>query len=141
MDDVIAPQLAQPRLNALLLSAFAFAAVLLAAIGLYGIMASAVSQQTRELGVRLALGATPDRLRAMILGQAMTVSGAGALAGLLGALAGSRLLTTMLFEVSPTDPVALLGACGLLLAVALLAAYVPARRATKVDPMVALRYE
>ena len=141
MDDVIAPQLVQPRLNALLLSAFAFAALLLAAIGLYGIMASAVSQQTRELGVRLALGATPDRLRAMILRQALTVAAAGALAGLLGALAGSRLLTTMLFEVSPTDPVALLGACGLLLAVALLAAYVPARRATKVDPMVALRYE
>ena len=141
MDDVIAPQLVQPRLNALLLSAFAFAAVLLAAIGLYGIMASAVSQQTRELGVRLALGATPDRLRAMILRQALTVAGAGALAGLLVALAGSRLLTTMLFEVSPTDPVALLGACGLLLAVALLAAYVPARRATKLDPMVALRCE
>ena len=141
MDDVIAPQLVQPRLNALLLSAFAFAAVLLAAIGLYGIMASAVSQQSRELGVRLALGATPDRLRAMILRQALTVAAAGALAGLLAALAGSRLLTTMLFEVSPTDPVALLGACGLLLAVALLAAYVPARRATKVDPMVALRYE
>jgi putative ABC transport system permease protein len=141
MDDVIAPQLAQPRLNALLLSAFAFAAVLLAAIGLYGVMASAVSHQTRELGVRLALGATPDRLRAMILGQALAVAGAGALVGLLGALAGSRLLTTMLFEVSPTDPVALLGACGLLLAVALLAAYMPARRATKVDPMVALRYE
>jgi len=141
MDDVIAPQLVQPRLNALLLSAFAFAAVLLAAIGLYGIMASAVSQQSRELGVRLALGATPDRLRAMILRQALTVAAAGALAGLLAALAGSRLLTTMLFEVSPTDPVALLGACGLLLAVALFAAYVPARRATKVDPMVVLRYE
>ncbi len=141
MDQVIAPQIAQPRLNALLLSAFAFAAVLLAAIGLYGIMASAVSHQTRELGVRPALGATPDRLRAMILGQALTVAGAGALAGLLGALAGSRLLRTMLFEVSPTDPVALLGAGGLLLAVALLAAYIPARRATKVDPMVALRYE
>ncbi len=141
MDEVIAPQLAQPRLNALLLSAFAFAAVLLAAIGLYGIMASAVSQQTRELGVRLALGATPDRLRAMILRQALTVAAAGALAGLLAALAGSRLLTTMLFEVSPTDPVALLGACWLLIAVALLAAYIPARRATKVDPMVALRYE
>ena len=141
MDQVIAPQLAQPRLNALLLSAFAFAAVLLAAIGLYGIMASAVSQQTRELGVRLALGATPDRLRAMILRQALTVAAAGALAGLLAALAGSRLLTTMLFEVSPTDPVALLGACWLLIAVALLAAYIPARRATKVDPMVALRYE
>ena len=141
MDEVIAPQLAQPRLNALLLSAFAFAAVLLAAIGLYGVMASAVSHQTRELGVRLALGATPDRLRAMILRQALTVAGAGALTGLLGALAGSRLITSMLFEVPPTDPVALLGACGLLLAVALLAAYIPARRATRVDPMVALRYE
>jgi len=141
MDEVIAPQLAQPRLNALLLSAFAFAAVLLAAIGLYGIMASAVSHQTRELGVHLALGATPDRLRAMILRQALTVAGAGALTGLLGALAGSRLITSMLFEVTPTDPVALLGACGLLLAVALLAAYIPARRATRVDPMVALRYE
>jgi len=141
MDEVIAPQLAQPRLNALLLSAFAFAAVLLAAIGLYGIMASAVSHQTRELGVRLALGATPDRLRAMILRQAWTVAGAGALTGLLGALAGSRLITSMLFEVTPTDPLALLGACGLLLAVALLAAYIPARRATRVDPMVALRYE
>ena len=141
MDEVIAPQLAQPRLNALLLSAFAFAAVLLAAIGLYGIMASAVSHQTRDLGVRLARGATPDRLRAMILRQALTVAGAGALTGLLGALAGSRLITSMLFEVTPTDPVALLGACGLLLAVALLAAYIPARRATRVDPMVALRYE
>jgi len=100
MDQVVAPQLAQPRLNALLLSAFAFAAVLLAAIGLYGIVASAVSQQTRELGVRLALGATPDRLRAMILRQAFTVAAVGALAGLLAALAGSRLLTTMLFEVT-----------------------------------------
>ena len=139
MDEVIAPQLAQPRLNALLLSAFAFAAVLLAAIGLYGIMASAVSQQTRELGVRLALGATPNRLRAMILGQALTVAGAGALAGLLGALAGSRLLTTMLFEVSPTDPVTLIGVAALLLSVALVAAYLPAGRATRIDPAKALR--
>ena len=139
MDEFIAPQLAQPRLNALLLSAFAFAAVLLAAIGLYGIMASAVSQQTRELGVRLALGATPNRLRAMIIGQALTVAGAGALAGLLGALAVSRLLTTMLFEVSPTDPVTLIGVSALLLSVALLAAYLPARRATRIDPAQALR--
>src|SRR2546430_10789404 len=77
MDQVIAPQLAQPRLNALLLSAFAFAAVLLAAIGLYGIMASAVSQQTPELGVRPALGATPGPLRAMILRQALTRAAAG----------------------------------------------------------------
>jgi putative ABC transport system permease protein len=113
--------------------------VLLAAIGLYGIMASTVSQQTRELGVRLALGATPSRLRAMILGQAFTVAGAGTLAGLLAALAGSRLLTTMLFEVSPTDPVTLIGVSALLLFVALLAAYLPARRATRIDPAQALR--
>src|SRR5439155_23866948 len=98
--------LVQPRLTALLLSAFAFAAVLLAAIGLYGIMASAVSQQTRELGVRLALGATPDRLRAMILRQALTVAAAGALAGLLGALAGFRVLTAILFVVSLAGSVA-----------------------------------
>ncbi|MBI4500282.1 MAG: ABC transporter permease [Gemmatimonadetes bacterium] len=141
MDELRAPQIAQPRLNAWLLSAFAFVAVLLAAIGLYGIMASAVSQQTREFGVRMALGAAPERLRQMVLGQALTVAGAGAAMGLIGALAGSRLLTSMLFEISPTDPVTLIGVSVLLLAVALLAAYLPARRATKIDPAQALRAE
>ena len=141
MDELIASEVAQPRLNAWLLTAFAFAAVVLAAIGLYGIMASAVAQQTRELGVRMALGATPNRLRQMVLGQAVKVAGAGAALGLVGALAGSRLLTSMLFEVSPTDPVTLIGVSLLLLSVALLAAYLPARRATKIDPAQALRAE
>jgi putative ABC transport system permease protein len=141
MDQLIAPQLAQPRLNALLLSAFALAAVLLAAIGLYGIMASAVSQQTRELGVRMALGATPPRLRQMVLGEALTIAGAGAIAGLAAALAASRVLRTMLFEVSPTDPETLIGVSLLLLAISLLAAYLPARRATQIDPARALRAE
>jgi putative ABC transport system permease protein len=100
-----------------------------------------VSQQTRELGVRMALGATPARLRQMILGQALTVAGAGATVGLLGALAGSRLLSSMRFEVSPTDPVTLIGVSLLLLGVALLAAYLPARRAARIDPARALRAE
>ena len=141
MDELIAPQLAQPRFHALLLSTFALAALVLAAIGLYGIMASAVAQQTRELGVRLALGATPAGLRTWVLRQALTVAGAGAVVGLLGALAGSRLLTSMLFEISPSDPVTLIGVSLLLLTVALLAAYLPARRATKIDPARALRAE
>jgi ABC-type antimicrobial peptide transport system permease subunit len=141
MGELIAPQIAQPRLNALLLSAFAVVAILLAAIGLYGIMTSAVSQQSRELGVRMALGATPEGLRNMVLGQALTVTGAGAVAGFAAAFAGSRLLTSMLFDVSPTDPLTLIGVSALLLAVALLAAYFPARRATLIDPARALRAE
>ena len=113
----------------------------LAAVGLYGIMASAVSQQTRELGVRMALGATSEQLRKMVLRKALTIAGVGAICGLAAALAGSRLLTTMLFEVSPTDPATLIGVSLLLLAVALLAAYLPARRATRIDPARALRAE
>jgi putative ABC transport system permease protein len=141
MDEIIAPELAQPRLNALLLSAFALAALVLAAIGLYGIMASSVAQQTRELGVRLALGATPARLRQMILGHALSVAGAGALVGFLLTIAGSRFLASLLFEVSPSDPVTLVTVSVLLLGVAALAAYLPARRATRIDPASALRAE
>ncbi len=139
MDELIAPQLSRPRLDALLLAAFALAALVLAASGLYGIMASAVAQQTREFGVRLALGAAPERLRRMVLGQALKVAGIGAAVGLATALAGSRILTSLLFEVSPTDPVALLGACALLLAVAVVAALVPAQRAARIDPAQMLR--
>ncbi len=139
MDDLIAPQLARPRLDALLLSAFGLAALILAAVGLYGIMASAVAQQTRELGVRMALGATPGRLRRMVLSQAFRVAGLGAVVGLAAAFAGSRLLTSLLFEVSPSDPVALLGACILLLGVAFLAALLPAQRAGRVDPAQMMR--
>ena len=98
MDDLVAPQLAVPRFDALLLSIFALAAIVVAAVGLYGIMASAVSQQTRELGIRMALGATAGGVRNMVLKQAMIVACAGTVAGLAGALAGSRLLTSMLFE-------------------------------------------
>jgi putative ABC transport system permease protein len=141
MDALIAPHLARPRLDALLLSAFGLTALLLAAIGLYGIMASGVAQQIREFGVRMALGATPDRLRGMVLGLALRVTAIGAAVGLATALAGTRVLTALLFEVSPTDPVALLGACALLIGVALLAALIPAQRATRIDPAQVMRAE
>ena len=139
MDELLAQPLAQPRMSALLLAGFAFVSLLLAAIGLYGVMASSVRGSMRELGVRAALGASPERLRRGVLAQAMTVTGIGALAGLVVALAASRLLAKLLFEVSPADPISMIGSALLLLAVALVAAYIPARHATRVDPVQALR--
>jgi len=141
MDDLIAPQLATPRFDALLLSIFALAAVVLAVVGLYGIMASAVNQQTRELGIRMALGATSSGVRNMVMRQALIVAIAGTVVGLGGAIAGSRLLTSMLFEITPSDPITLSGVSVLLLVIAACAAYMPARRATRIDPASALRAE
>jgi len=141
MDQLIAPQLAAPRFQTLLLGVFASAALLLSAIGLYGVTASAVHQQTRELGIRIALGATPRNMRRMVLGRAVTLAGIGAGAGLLVAIGASRLLRSMLFDTSPVDPLTLLAVTLLLFVVAMLAAYVPARRATLIDPARALRAE
>jgi putative ABC transport system permease protein len=141
MEDYLAGPMAQPRMNAVLLSGFALVALLLAAMGLYGVLASAVGERTRELGIRSALGATPARLRREVLGQALAVCGVGVVVGVAGALAASRMLTALLYEVSPTDPAALLGACAVLLGIAFIAAYLPARRATRIDPARALRSE
>jgi putative ABC transport system permease protein len=141
MDQLIAPQIAGPRFNAFLLATFALAALVLAAIGLYGIMASAVAQQTRELGVRMALGATAGALRQMVVRRALAITAVGAAIGLAGAFAGSRLLASLLFQVTPGDPVTLVGVALVLLAVALLAAYLPARRVTRIDPATVLRAE
>jgi predicted permease len=141
MDDVLAPSLAEPRLGTMLMTSFGLVALLLAAIGLYGVMASLVRDQTREIGIRIALGASVGRVRAEVLGRAGIVTGVGAIAGLAGALATSRVLSTLLFQVSPSDPVSLGGACLVLLLVGGLAAYVPARRATRIDPVQALRAE
>jgi hypothetical protein len=141
MDDLLAEPLAQPRTSALLMAAFGGAALLIAAIGLYGLMASIVREQAREIGIRMALGAEPERLRREVLRRALTVAGSGAVVGLVIALAASRVMQKLLYEVSPTDPIALLTACGVLLGVVLIAAYVPARWATKVDPASALRAE
>lgn len=139
MDQILARPLSQPRLGALVMSSFSVVALFLAAIGLFGVMASLVHDQTREFGIRIALGATPGRVRAEVLRRAGLVAGLGAAVGLVVALATSRVITALLFGISPTDPLSLGSACVVLLAAALLAAYLPARRATSIDPGRALR--
>jgi hypothetical protein len=139
MNQLLSEPLAQPRLGALLMSAFGGIALLLAAIGLYGLMASLVRDQTREIGIRMALGASPARVSRDILGRAATLVGAGTIIGLVAALLTSRLLAGLLFQVRPTDPAALGGACVVLLAAGAVASLVPALRATRIDPVRALR--
>jgi predicted permease len=139
MDQLLDAPLAQPRLGALVLTVFSIVALLLSAIGLYGVMSATVRQQTRDIGVRIALGATSGDVYRLVLVEAIGVIGAGAVVGLVGSALGGRLLTAQLFEVSPLDPMALSGAAALLLAIGIGAAFVPARRATRVDPVTALR--
>ena len=141
MDDYLDTPLAEPRMSALIVSTFGLVALFLAAIGLYGVMASAVREQTRDIGVRMALGATSSQVQREVLRRAMVVSVAGAAVGILGAVAASRVIASLLFEVSPTDPVSLVSACAILLAVAAVAAYLPAYRASRVDPARALQAE
>jgi putative ABC transport system permease protein len=140
-EDFLETPLAQPRLNALLLAVFAAAAVVLAAVGLFGVMATMVRQRTRELGVRMALGATAGGVAGLVLRRGMALAVAGTSLGLLGAVAANRALEALLFEVSPTD-VPTLGIVALtLLSVAALASLVPARTSTRIEPAVALRAE
>jgi putative ABC transport system permease protein len=140
-DDLLGTQLATPRLSSFLLGAFALVALLLAAIGLYGVMAFTVREETREIGLRMALGAGPEQVRRDVLGRALSVVAVGGVAGLIGALASSRVLAGLLFQVQPADPVSLGATCLVLGLVALAATYLPARRATRVDPAIALRSE
>jgi len=141
MTDLVGEPLAQPRLSAGLLVTFGASALLLAAFGLYAVTATALRSRTRELGIRLALGATPSSLHFLVIHQAATVIGAGVVLGLMGAMAGMRLLRALVFDVSPTDPTSIAAVTFILVVAALIAAFVPARRAARVDPVRALRAE
>jgi predicted permease len=141
MDDAISASLASRRFSAELVGAFAALALLVSSIGIYGLLAYTVGQRFREIGVRMALGAQPADIRKLILGQGAVLAGVGTLAGLLLAAVTAPLLASMLYRVRPIDPAVFLAVPLLLIAVAFLSSYLPARRATRVDPLVALRYE
>jgi predicted permease len=141
MNEVIAASLATQRFSMILLDAFAVVALLLASLGLYGVISYLVGQRTHELGIRLALGAQRRDVLRLVLGQGMKMTLGGVALGLVAALGLTRLLSKMLYGVSTTDPMTFGAITLLLITVALLACFVPARRATKVDPLVALRYE
>ncbi|MGH9662058.1 MAG: FtsX-like permease family protein, partial [Bryobacteraceae bacterium] len=141
MDQLLADSLARSRFNTLLLALFAFLAITLAAIGIYGVMSYLVAQRTPEIGLRMALGAGRADVVRMILRRGVLLSVAGAASGLAAAFAATRLLEGLLYGVRPGDPLTLIAAALLLAAVSLAACLLPARRASKVDPLVALRYE
>jgi putative ABC transport system permease protein len=141
MEQVRAESVAAPRLTSNLLSLFALLALTIAATGIGGVMALAVGQRRHEIGVRMAIGARPGEILRMILGQGMALALVGVAFGLLGALALTRLLQRLLFEVGPTDPITFVGVAIVISAATLIACYVPARRAARVDPIIALRVE
>jgi len=141
MNDVVSKSMVQPRFLALLLATFSGIALFLAAIGIYGVMAYSVAQRTQEIGVRMALGAQPLHVLRLIFGQSLMMLLIGTAIGLAGAFALTRLMSTLLFGVTATDPLTYVSVVGILTFVALLACYIPARRAAKVDPLIALRYE
>jgi len=141
MQERVSSQLQQSHFDTFLLTIFAATALLLAAIGIYGVLSYTVAQRTRDIGIRMALGATQRNIARDVLSQGLLLTGIGAAIGIAGALAGARLISSMLYGVHPTDLATFLAVSVVLAIVALVATYLPARRASHVDPMVALRYE
>jgi predicted lysophospholipase L1 biosynthesis ABC-type transport system permease subunit len=141
LNHLVGSSLARQRFYALILGMFAAVAALLAAIGIYGLLAYAVVQRTHEIGIRMALGAPRAQVLALVLRKGLTLTTLGITLGIVGAAAGTRLLQGMLFGITPLDPVTFVAVSLTFGLVATVAAYLPARRATKVDPLVALRYE
>ena len=141
MEELMGGYTGQDRFAAFLMTLFAAMALLLATIGIYGVVAYSVSQRQRELGLRLALGARSTDITRLVLGSGFRIAAAGALVGLAGAVVASRYVETVLFGISPTDPATLITAAAVLMGTVLLACYLPARKAARLDPTLTLRYE
>jgi putative ABC transport system permease protein len=141
MSAVIDHAVAQPRFRTWLVGVFAALGLTLTLVGVYGVISYSASQRTREIGIRVALGAQPGNVLRLVLQQGIRLAIAGAILGVIGSLALSRVLKSQLFEISPADPLTLVGAAVIMLLVALAACYIPARRATLIDPLEALRQE
>ena len=141
MEQVVGTELALPRQNSALLGAFAGLAVVLACLGIYGVLSYAVAQRTNEIGVRMALGATPGSILTMVARRGLTLTAAGLVIGIAASVAAGRVIATLLFGVRPNDPLTVVAVSAVLVAVAFLACLVPARRASRIDPVVALREE